>query len=230
MGSWGVKLYQSDVADMVRDDYKNKLRAGKSDEETLEEMLIEYQYERADDEDKFDYWPALADTMWKYGRLTPEVRDICLKIIAATKEDMRWETPKDQEKREKEMQKLKEKLLSDMPARKKVSVHKPYVCDWKEREVYAMRIEDDGENGKYNGYYIVFYVMGMYKGDFVVPGIYDTVPKVYMMMSKKRIERVEEIRKLPLCCCLCEREKNLRRIIYILLETSNRKKRKHLNI
>ena len=72
--------------------------------------------------------------------------------------------------------------------------------------------------------------MGMYKGDFVVPGIYDTVPKVYMMMSKKRIERVEEIRKLPLCCCLCEREKNLRRIIYILLETSNRKKRKHLNI
>ncbi len=33
MGSWGVKLYQSDVADMVRDDYKNKLR--KSDEETL---------------------------------------------------------------------------------------------------------------------------------------------------------------------------------------------------
>lgn len=35
MGSWGVKLYQSDVADMVRDDYKNKLRAGKSDEETL---------------------------------------------------------------------------------------------------------------------------------------------------------------------------------------------------
>ena len=228
MGSWGVKLYQSDVADMVRDDYKNKLRAGKSDEETLEEMLIEYQYERADDEDKFDYWPALADTMWKYGRLTPEVRDICLKIIAATKEDMRWETPKDQEKREKEMQKLKENLLSDMPARKKVSVHKPYVCDWKEREVYAMRIEDDGENGKYNGYYIVFYVMGMYKGDFVVPGIYDTVPKVYMMMSKKRIERVEEIRKLPLCCCLCEREKNLRRIIYILLETSNRKKPKTL--
>ena len=77
MGSWGVKLYQSDIADMVRDDYKNKLRAGKSDEETLEEMLIEYQYERADDEDKFDYWPALADTMWKYGRLTPKVRDIC---------------------------------------------------------------------------------------------------------------------------------------------------------
>ena len=53
MGSWGVKLYQSDVADMVRDDYKNKLRAGKSDEETLEEMLIEYQHERADDEDIF---------------------------------------------------------------------------------------------------------------------------------------------------------------------------------
>ena len=71
MGSWGTKLYQSDVADMVRDDYKNKLRAGKSDEETLKEMLLEYQYERADDEDKFDYWPALADTMWKIDTGSP---------------------------------------------------------------------------------------------------------------------------------------------------------------
>lgn len=43
MGSWGTKLYQSDVAEMVRDDYKNKLRAGKRDEEALEEMLAGYQ-------------------------------------------------------------------------------------------------------------------------------------------------------------------------------------------
>ena len=229
MGSWGVKLYQSDVADMVRDDYKNKLRAGKSDEETLEEMLIEYQHERADDEDKFDYWPALADTMWKYGRLTPEVRDICLKIISATKEDMRWETPKDQKKREKEMQKLKEKLLSDMPARKKVSVHKPYVCDWKEREVYAMKIEDDGGDGKYNGYYIVFYVTGMDRGEYVVSGVYDMVPKVYLMLSKKKIEKAEDIKKLDFCCCSFNKEKNERTIEYIILDTSNRKRPKTIN-
>ena len=214
MGSWGVKLYQSDVADMVRDDYKNKLRAGKSDEETLEEMLIEYQHERADDEDKFDYWPALADTMWKYGRLTPEVRDICLKIISATKEDIRWETPKDQEKREKEMQKLKEKLLSDMPARKKVSVHKPYVCEWKEREVYAMKIENDGGDGKYNGYYIVFYVIGMDRGEYVVSGVYDMVPKVYLMLSEKKIEKAEDIKKLDLCCCVFNKEKNEGSFLY----------------
>ena len=226
MGSWGVKLYQSDVADMVRDDYKNKLRAGKSDEETLEEMLIEYQYERADDEDKFDYWPALADTMWKYGRLTPEVRDICLKIISATKEDMRWETPKYQEKREKEMQKLKEKLISDMPARKKVSVHKPYVCEWKEREVYAMKIENDGGDGKYNGYYIVFYVIGMDRGEYVVSGVYDMVPKVYLMLSEKKIEKAEDIKKLDLCCCVFNKEKNEGRIVYIIPETSNRNKPK----
>ena len=192
-------------------------------------MLLEYQYERADDEDKFDYWPALADTMWKYGRLTPEVRDICLKIIAATKEDMRWETPKDQEKREKEMQKLKEKLLSDMPARKKVSVHKPYVCDWKEREVYAMRIEDDGENGKYNGYYIVFYVTGMDRGEYVVSGVYDMVPKVYLILSEKKIEKAEDIKKLDFCCCSFNKEKNERTIEYIILDTSNRKRPKTIH-
>ena len=30
MGSWGVKLYQSDVADMVRDDYKTSFEPEKA--------------------------------------------------------------------------------------------------------------------------------------------------------------------------------------------------------
>ncbi len=228
MSSWGTKLYQSDVADMVRDDYKNKLRAGKSDDEALEEMLMEYQNEMNDVEDKFDFWPALADTMWRYGRLSPEIRDTCLSIISAVREDIRWETEKDKEKRQKEMRALKEKLLSDMPERKKVSVHKPYICDWKEREVYSMQIEDDGRDGKYNGCYIVIYVVGMDRGEYVVPGIYDTVPKVYLMLSKKKIECVEDVRNLELCCSACNRKKNERRIVYIILETSNRKRPKTL--
>lgn len=228
MASWGTKLYQSDVAEMVRDDYKNKLRSGKSDREVLEEMLMEYQNEMNDEEDKFDFWPALADTMWKYGRLIPEIRDVCLSIIAATHEDIRWETEKDKAKRQKEMQILEEKLLSEMPAKKKVSVHKPYVCDWKEREVYSMQIEDDGKDGKYNGCYIIIYVVGMVRGAYAVPDIYDTVPEVYLMLSKEQIEQVEDIKNLKLCCSVYYKERNERRINYLIYETSNRKRPKSI--
>lgn len=38
MGCWGGGIFQNDVADDVRTDYRNKLRLGKSDEEALKEL------------------------------------------------------------------------------------------------------------------------------------------------------------------------------------------------
>ena len=81
MGSWGTGLYSNDMGDDVKDEYLSKLKAGKSDEETLTEMLECYKEEMADDDDKYDIWFALADTMWKKGRLTDEVKSKALELI-----------------------------------------------------------------------------------------------------------------------------------------------------
>ena len=37
MGSWGPKLYQDDIAQDVRDTYKDRLRRGKTTKEITEE-------------------------------------------------------------------------------------------------------------------------------------------------------------------------------------------------
>ena len=52
------------------------------------------------------------------------------------------------------------------------------------------------------------------------------VPKVYLMLSEKKIEKAEDIKKLDLCCCVFNKEKNEGRIVYIIPETSNRNKPK----
>ena len=39
MSSWGTGIFQNDVSEEVRTDYRNKLKLGKSDEEALKELL-----------------------------------------------------------------------------------------------------------------------------------------------------------------------------------------------
>ncbi|MBQ7065906.1 MAG: hypothetical protein IJN92_03720, partial [Lachnospiraceae bacterium] len=65
MGTWDTGIYQNDLGADVRDDYIAKLKAGKSDEEALQEILSEYKEESEDDDEKYDFYPALADTLWK---------------------------------------------------------------------------------------------------------------------------------------------------------------------
>ena len=43
MGSWGTGIFQNDVSEEVRTDYRNKLKLGKSDEEALKELLDDSQ-------------------------------------------------------------------------------------------------------------------------------------------------------------------------------------------
>ena len=54
MGTWGTGIYQNDLSADVKDDYISKLKAGKSDEQALAEMLDEYK-EEADDIQDAEY-------------------------------------------------------------------------------------------------------------------------------------------------------------------------------
>lgn len=48
MGIWGVKLYQNDIAEDVRDEYVTKLRFGYSNEEITKDMVKKYNYGKYD--------------------------------------------------------------------------------------------------------------------------------------------------------------------------------------
>lgn len=45
MGTWGPKLYQDDLAEDIRDYYKEQLHRGKKGIEITKELLIQYQME-----------------------------------------------------------------------------------------------------------------------------------------------------------------------------------------
>lgn len=81
MGAWGTGIFQNDVSDDVRKDYKNKQKMGKPDEDALKEILAENVVFLNDDEDKFDFWFGLSSVMSDFGKLTDEVKNTALELI-----------------------------------------------------------------------------------------------------------------------------------------------------
>ena len=154
MGAWGPKLYQDDIAQDIRDTYKDRLRRGKTTKEITEELIEEYSGEIEDIDDGPIFWFALADIQWDYGRLLPEVKENAIKWIEDGSDIRRWEeegTAKEVKVRKEVLEQLKHKLESPMPEEKKVSQYRLYKCQWKIGDVYAYKM--NGEYAKEKGFY-----------------------------------------------------------------------------
>lgn len=176
MGTWDTGLYQNDLSADVKGDYISNLKAGKSDEEALQEILSEYREETEDIDCKYDFYLALADTLWGKGRLTEEIRTKALQMIEEDKVSERWQSECIRKERCKVLEKLKVKLEGEMPERKKVSVHKPYTLGWEVGDVYYFQIKEKIEGyEKYLGWYALFYVDKIYLKDWNVRGIGDEI-------------------------------------------------------
>lgn len=194
MGAWGVALYSDDYAMDVRADYRDALKFGKTDEEALREV-IRKDAPPAGTEDEYVFWYALADTMWNYGRLTSEVREKALYYLDTVQEDDRWDSEKTWERRKQILTKLKAKLLSEQPARKRVSPYTIYRCPWKLGDVFAYQFQKpcSEENGM-KGKYIVF--RKITEEDSWPTGSIVPVIQIYRWMGDK-IPTLDELRSMP---------------------------------
>lgn len=101
MGTWETGLYDNDISLDVRDGYIAKLKSGKTDDEALEEILSEYKEDAEDIDCKYDFYIALADTMWKKGRMTEQIKVKALEMIEEDKVSERWENEKIRKERVK---------------------------------------------------------------------------------------------------------------------------------
>ena len=145
MASWGPKLYQDDVAQDIRDKYKDLLKRGETSVQILEHFIKEYEKEIEDSDDAPIFWFALADTQWELGRLLPIVKAKAIEWIDKGIDQGRWqlENPREAKIRVDVLDNLKKKLNSPLPVEKKMSQHKLYKCEWKVGDVYAYKIESD---------------------------------------------------------------------------------------
>ncbi len=132
MGTWGTGLYQDDTTCDVKEEYLNLLKIGTEPEEAMEEMIINWEDCIEDVEEGTLFWFALAETQWRYGLLDKKVKEIALQYIEEGIDLERWE--EDQKlytKRKTELEKLKEKLESEQPQRKKIPKMTFQRANWK---------------------------------------------------------------------------------------------------
>lgn len=187
MGTWGSGLYQNDASMDIKDTYLSKLKGGKSDEVALVETLDDFQNELSDEEEKYNVIFALADVMWKHGRLTEEMKEKALNCIDFDLQTDKWKENKVFKARSKVLDKLRKQLLSKMPERKKISVHKPVKLGWRANEVYAFQIKSKIEGyEKYIGYYAVFFVKKIYKKDWIVKDVWDEIAEAYFYLTRDK--------------------------------------------
>lgn len=229
MGTWSTGLYQNDMSSDVKDDYIGKLKAGKDDETALREILSEYQYELEDIDCKYDIYLALADTLWKKGRLTESFKVKALEMLEEDRISERWESEKIRKERSRVLDKLKAELESPMPERKKIPVHKPYVTGWKQGEVYYFEVKQEVEGyEKYLGWYAMFYVDRLFQQDWNVRGVDDEVAEAYFFMAKDKPQSIEDFKKArPVCF---SKGKDSRRYKAKIVERSKRKRPKDLTL
>lgn len=187
MASWGAKLYQDDVAEDVRDYYKDQLKRGKTNEEVTKELIKDNEDIISDEDEAPVFWFALADTQWNSGRLLPFVKEKALEYLKSGTNLTRWEkeaiNKREYKVREKVLQELEQKLESPMPPEKKVTQHKLYKCEWNIGDVFAYKLESDyaKEKGLSNKYLLIrkAYEYVWWPGH--------TVPIVYVQITKDEV-------------------------------------------
>ncbi len=151
MGYWDSTLYGNDTTEDIRDEYRKLLEDQKTDEEAYRGILDQFGDMIGTDEEPF-LWYALADSMWKHGRLMEEVRKKALDWIGRDGGIQFWEKYPDEAKGWKRtLQRLQKKITSPMPKRRNVRKPKPVNGDlWNLYDIYAYRFPEDADK------YLVF--------------------------------------------------------------------------
>lgn len=141
MGVWGTGIFQDDTASDLREDYKQLLGDRLSAADARARILESYKSSFADPDSSTVVWLALAAVQWQVGRLDPDTLDHALTIVDSGSNLALWNVnPKDREKRQAVLEKLRVQLTSPQPPEKKI--RKRTLCEspWKAGDLFSYRL------------------------------------------------------------------------------------------
>ncbi|MEU0564636.1 hypothetical protein ABZ297_04425 [Nonomuraea sp. NPDC005983] len=146
MGAWGPALFSDDVACDVRDNYRELIEDGATDEDAQRLILESYTEVLDDPDDGPVFWLALAVTQSKIGRLNPAVRDRALAIIEQGEGLSHWtdEGAKALANRQAALHKVQIQLTGPQPERKRLRRPWRHVTDLAPGAVLAYRAPSGG--------------------------------------------------------------------------------------
>lgn len=206
MGTWGVNLYQDDIALDVREEYIDFLRIGMNNEEATKRLVKIYK-DIIEDDEAGVFWFALAETQWKYGRLLPEVKNKALEFIESGVDLELWkEDEKQYKKRQKVLEKLKEKLKSEQPQEKKITKIMLQKANWEIGDILLYQIlNEELYAHKWYQKYVLLKVTGKTKtniGTLPQDRYYDEQNRVslynWIGSEAPKIEKIKELKFVTL--------------------------------
>lgn len=151
MGIWGVKIFQNDLAEDIRELYKELIENEENHVKVTKEIIEQYK-ENLEKEEISVFWFALASIQMEYGVLLERVKKKALYYLESKKDTERWKTEstkEDYNERKEELELLKKSIICFEPKKKKGIRKKRYICPWNIGDVYAYKMKEDGK-------YIVF--------------------------------------------------------------------------
>lgn len=193
MGAWGTSLYANDTTCDIREEYIDKLKRGKTNEEATQELIEQNKEIQGDVEEEPLFWFALADTQWNYGKLLPSVKERALFFLEKSEELDRWRDAGEKKLNAwiQTLTKLKKKLDTPMPKEKKISKYNFYQCEWNLGDVFAYQFCSEYSKEKnFRGRYVVFRKVSE---DTYWPGHIVPVVQVYNWVGEE-IPQLEKIK------------------------------------
>lgn len=111
MGTWGIDIFQDDLAVDVRDEYLEIIRTGLSTNEATKTIIERFQDELGDPEEFNVFWISLAATQVEH-QLSTLVKEKALDIIQSGDDLERWMAdPRLYNERQNILKQLMNKLL-----------------------------------------------------------------------------------------------------------------------
>lgn len=156
MGFWSTRLYGNDVTADVKDTYMNCLEYNSDDADAMAEFMEEMKEYFSTDEECL-VWYALADTQWKLGRLTDDVKNRAMQSIA-NDASVEFFEGKSKEKWRATLEKLNLQLQQPMKPYKRIRNLRDEVAEvWEIGDIYAYQFhtEEAKKNGIYGKYILM---------------------------------------------------------------------------
>ncbi|MCL2426586.1 MAG: hypothetical protein FWD05_09650 [Oscillospiraceae bacterium] len=201
MGTWDSSLYGNDKTCDVKDAYMRHLTNQLSNQEAYDKTMELFKGSIGDEHEEPLFWFALAETQWKVGRLTSDVREKAMEWIEKDGGVALWEdSGVSSAGWKKTLAKLKEKLESPMRSEKKI--RKPAEFDanpWALNDVYAYQFnKKSSEKDDVFGKYMIMQKIG--EKDSWVPGG-KFIPTMRVQFYDKLFEELptlDDLKKLRL--------------------------------
>ena len=177
MGAWGTSLYSNDTTSDVRDTYIEYLQIQQmNNQDAYDNTMKKFNEYLGNPDEEPLFWYAIADTQWKVGRLSKEVKQKAMEWIDKKGGIEVWEeSKKGSAGWQKTLDKLRVKLETEQPKEKKfrkliISNQNP----WELNDVYAYQIHKEyGPKEKHvmNGKFILLQKIGETKSHFTTDNV-----------------------------------------------------------